>query len=118
MKGACTGAAGTMPASGWSNSNGFRKFLQKHFLIYARHKVTPKQQILLICDRHKSYKTQETIKWARKHGIILFVLPAHNSYLFQPLVVSIFRPLNKYYHSECIQVMFHHIGRTINRYDF
>ena len=53
--------------------------------------------IFLIYDGYASHKNPETIHWARENGIILFVLPAHNSHLLKPLDVAVFGPSKKHY---------------------
>jgi hypothetical protein len=117
MKGACTGADGTMSETGWSNGEIFRHYLEHHFLPYARPSPASNQPILLIYDGHSSHKSPETIKWAREHGIILFVLPAHSSHLLQPLDVAIFGPFKKHYYSECAQFLSRHMGQNITKYN-
>jgi len=91
-KGACTGAAGTLSETGWSNGEVFRHYLEHHFLPFARPTPGSNQPILLIYDSHTSGKSPETIKWAREHGIVLFVLPAHSSHLLKSLDVAFLAP--------------------------
>ncbi|XP_053382770.1 uncharacterized protein LOC128549650 [Mercenaria mercenaria] len=96
-----------MSEKGWSNSELFRYYLEHHFLPFARPTSTSTQPILLIYHGHSSHKNPETIKWAREHGIILFVLPD----------VTIFGPFKRYYYSECAQYMYTHMGQNITRYE-
>ena len=117
MKGASAGANGTLSDSGWSNSDIFKTYLEDHFLPLVRPSTSSNQPILLLLDGHASHKSPETVKWAREHGIILFVLPAHSSHILQPLDVAIFGPFKKYYYSECAQYLYSHMGQTITRYD-
>jgi len=117
MKGGCTGAAGTLSETGWSNGEVFRHYLEHHFLSFAKPTPSSNQLILLIYDGHTSHNRPETIKWAREHEIVLFVLPAHSSHLLQPLDVAISGPFKKHYYSECSQFLSRHMGQNITKYN-
>ena len=59
----------------------------------------------------------ETTKWAREHGLVLFVLSDHSSHLLQPLDVAIFGPFKQHYYSECLQFLSRHMGQNITKYN-
>ncbi|XP_062615613.1 uncharacterized protein LOC134277310 [Saccostrea cucullata] len=48
------GTAGTVSASGWSNTNIFQKYLSEHFMKYVQG-LTNNQPVLLMYDGHKSH---------------------------------------------------------------
>ncbi|KAF7666577.1 hypothetical protein LDENG_00101100 [Lucifuga dentata] len=76
--------------SGCINSELFKKWFLKHFLIHA-----PKERpVLLIFDGHKSPVNLEVVEAARKEKIILLCLPPHCSHILQPLEAGLF-PLLK-----------------------
>lgn len=76
--------------SGCINSELFKKWFLKHFLIYA-----PKERpLLLIFDGHKSPVNLEVVEAARKENVILLCLPPNCSHVLQPLEVGLF-PLLK-----------------------
>ena len=112
MDGSSVGAVGTVSESGWSNSTIFLDWLSNHFT-----KFIPRgETVLLMLDGHKSHLTLNVIEWAKENDIILQLLPAHASHLFQPLDVGCFGPLQKVYDNLC-----HKLMRTkecmITRYD-
>ncbi|XP_041864058.1 uncharacterized protein LOC121654155 [Melanotaenia boesemani] len=72
--------------SGYVNSDLFKKWFLKHFLVHA-----PKERpLLLIFDGHKSPVNLEVVESARKEDIILLCLPPHCSHILQPLDVGLF----------------------------
>ncbi|XP_047235399.1 MFS-type transporter clz9 [Girardinichthys multiradiatus] len=72
--------------SGYVNSELFKKWFLKLFLIHAP-KVRP---LLLIFDGHKSTVSLEVVESARKDGIVLLCLPPHCSHILQPLDTGLF----------------------------
>ncbi|XP_076025081.1 uncharacterized protein LOC143014944 [Genypterus blacodes] len=80
---------------GWSdsgrvNSELFKRWFLKHFLVYA-----PKERpLLLIFDGHKSPVNLEVLEAARKKNVVLLCLPPNCSHLLQPLELGLF-PLLK-----------------------
>lgn len=67
--------------SGCINSDLFKKWFLKHFLMHA-----PKDRpLLLIFDGHKSPVNLEVVEAARKEDVILLCLPPHCSHILQPL---------------------------------
>ena len=55
--------------------------------------------------------------WAKRHNVILFVLPPHSSHLTQPLDVGVFGPFKRMLHNECQSYMRQNPGISISRYD-
>ena len=70
LQNTCTGADGTVSSIGWSNSSIFKQYLL-HFEKYCQGQGTK----LILFDGHKSHINPDTIAWAKKNDIILFVLP-------------------------------------------
>ncbi|XP_073334858.1 uncharacterized protein [Pagrus major] len=72
--------------SGCVNSELFKKWFLKHFLLHA-----PKERpLLLIFDGHKSPVNLEVVEAARKEDIILLCLPPHCSHILQPFDAGLF----------------------------
>ena len=114
LAGKSPGAAATMSDSGWSNHAIFRQYLVEHFVKYAPGRDNEK--CLIVLDGHKSHVSVGLTEWARDHGIILFILPAHTSHILQPMDVSCFGPFEKMFNAEC-----HKLTRltsaTVTRYN-
>jgi hypothetical protein len=94
LKGACTGSAGEMSKTGWSNSAVFLNYLTKHFTKYVATKAS-EVPTLIMYDGHRSHISLTLTEWAKLNNIILFVLPPHSSHVTQPLDVGIFGPFKK-----------------------
>lgn len=60
----------------------------KYFRRATRDSVGPYR--LLLCDGFGSHLTYEVVKFCEKNRILLFFLPAHSSYLLEPLDVGVF----------------------------
>lgn len=72
--------------SGCINSELFKKWFLKHFLLHA-----PKERpLLLIFDGHKSPVNLEVVEAARKEAVILLCLPPHCCHILQPLDTGLF----------------------------
>ena len=53
------------------------------------------RKVLLIFAGHKTHtKILDVINYARDNGVVLISLPLHILHKFQPLDISIFKPLN------------------------
>jgi hypothetical protein len=50
-------------------------------------------------DGHSTHVALDVVKWAWKHRIIIFCLPAHMTAHLQPLDVGLFGPLKTSYKS-------------------
>ena len=112
LEGSTPGTVGTVSKSGWSNSDLFMDFLSNHFKKF----VPGNGHVMLLLDGHKSHVAVSTIEWARRHNIVIQLLPAHTSHLLQPLDVGCYGPLQNMYNSIC-----HRTIRTkqcaLTRYD-
>ena len=107
-----TGSADTVSATGWSNSQIFKEYLD-HFLRFSQGQGTK----LILFDGHRSHVNPDTIAWAQRHDTVLFVLPPHTSWILQPLDVACFGPFSRQYHFEAKIFMSQHPGQVISRYN-
>ncbi|XP_052279003.1 uncharacterized protein LOC127877322 [Dreissena polymorpha] len=115
MNSASAGAHCAMSDSGCVNAEILKEYLQNHFLKYVGSMNTNKNQhVLLIYDGHLSI---DTIEWAKKQNIVLFILPAHTSHLLQPLDVGVLGPFQTYFKTECASFLTLHMCQQITRYD-
>lgn len=64
-----------------------------------------------------SHKTLEAIEAARRHGVILLCFPPHCTHKMQPLDVTFFGPLKRFYKEEADKWMTSHISQRISDYD-
>lgn len=92
--GAPPGTLGVANPSGWMSSELFIKWLQ-HFIENAR--VTKDKPALLIMDNHDSHISIEGIELAKDNGLTLLTFPPHCSHKLQPLDVTVYSPLKRYY---------------------
>lgn len=113
MKNAAPGAEGEMSETGWSNSQVFQNYLTKFFI---KHIRSSEQPTLVLYDGHKSHVNLILTEWAKRHNIILFVLPPHTSHLTQPLDVGVFGPMKGMYNKECQLYMQKNPGIHITKY--
>lgn len=117
MEGAPACSDGEMSKSGWSNSDIFKNYLTKHFLIHTGIKEgnneTPS---LVLYDGHKSHVNMTLKEWAEKRNITLFVLPPHTSHLTQPVDVAVFGPLKSMYNRECQTYLRNNTGINITKH--
>ena len=91
--------------SGWIDLELFYGWMANHF---ARHvKIRP---AILLVDGHKSHINIETSKFCYENDIHLYCLPAHSSYITQPLDVGFFKPLKDSWKKSCERYRFSNPG--------
>lgn len=108
--------AGTLPLyneSGYMTGELFIKWMQ-HFIAHVR--PTPGKKALLILDGHVSHKNVEALDLAKQNSVVLFCLPSHCTHRLQPLDVSFFGPLSKYYDAAVTKWLKTHAGRPVSLY--
>jgi hypothetical protein len=88
--------------------------MKEHFLEYAPRNDKP---LLLMYDGHTTHVNQTVVDWAKKHNIILFVLPPHTSHILQPLDVGVFGPLKTMFYSQCQAYMRENPGEIVTRWN-
>ena len=117
LDGAAAGSDGEMSRKGWSNSAVFYNYLEHHFVTYTSITDTQgDQKTLILYDGHKSHEQLTLTDWAKKHNVILFVLPPHSSHLTQPLDIGVFGPFKFMYNHECKVYTKNNPGITITKY--
>ncbi|XP_053385760.1 uncharacterized protein LOC128550546 [Mercenaria mercenaria] len=114
LQGKSPGADGALSDSGWSNLALFRQYLATHFIKYVPGREG--QKLLVLLDGHRSYGPVGLCEWARDHGIVLFILPAHTSHILQPLDVSCYGPFQRMYDAACHKLM-RQTTSVISRYN-
>jgi hypothetical protein len=97
VDGTPAGSDGQCSQTGWSNSDTFKTYLEKHFLKYAKDVNTGNPTHILF-DGHRSHISHTSqMGWIQK--LLLFVLSPHCSHILQPLDVACFRPMKSFYTS-------------------
>ena len=99
LDGTPAGSDGQCSQTGWSNSDTFKTYLEKHFLKYAKD-VNTGNPTLILFDGHRSHISLTLHKWAESINLLLFVLPPHCSHIRQPLDVACFGPMKSFYNRE------------------
>lgn len=99
LNGTPAGSDGQCSQTGWSNSDTFKTYLEKHFLKYAKD-VNTGNPTLILFDGHRSHISLTLHKWAESKNLLLFVLPPHCSHILQPLDVACFGPMKSFYNRE------------------
>jgi len=85
----------TVQQNGWMCNEGFVNWL-KHFISVVR--PTVEQKVALILDGHVSHcRNLEAINLARSAGVRMISLPPHTTHRLQPLDVTFFGPMGKFY---------------------
>lgn len=114
LVGAPPGSEGAANPSGWSSKEIFLQWLN-HFIKHAG--PTENRPVLLIMDNHDTHISLEVIEIAKSNNVILLTFPPHTSHKLQPLDVSVFGPLKKYYNKECGVWIANHPGKRIDIYN-
>jgi hypothetical protein len=83
-------------ANGWTTDEIGLRWLQKLFIPSTNSRVRGRFR-LLILDGHGSHLTPQFDRICAENDIIPLCMPAHSSYLLQPLDVGCFAPLKKAY---------------------
>ncbi|XP_052074488.1 uncharacterized protein LOC127712217 isoform X1 [Mytilus californianus] len=97
LEGSSPGTSGTVSKDGWSNSEIFMDFLRYHFKKF----VPGEGHLLLLLDGDKSHIPIGTLEWARRHNIVLQLIPALTSHFLLPLDVNCYGPFQNEYNSMC-----------------
>ena len=103
-----------MSPQGWIDQELFALWLQKSFV----KSIPPARPVLLLLDGHSSHYTPEAIKLAAEETVIIFCLPPHMTHVVQPLDVSFFGPLKKYWSKVCHMYMAENPGKVVTKFQF
>ena len=112
MSGAPADTLFTGTTLGWINSTVFFKWF-KFFV----GQIPPKRPVLLLYDGHGSHISTDVIEYPHLHHIEIMCLPAHTSYLLQPLDVGVFKSLKTHFNEACRKFLRSSPGRVITIYD-
>ncbi|XP_052074492.1 uncharacterized protein LOC127712219 isoform X1 [Mytilus californianus] len=97
LEGSSPGTSGTVSKDGWSNSEIFMDFLRNHFKKF----VPGEGHLLILLDGDKSHIPIGTFEWARRHNIVLQLIPTLTSHFLLPLDVNCYGPFQNEYNSMC-----------------
>lgn len=116
LDGTPPGSDGQCSKTGWSNSEVFKTYLEKHFLKYVCHEKSG-NTLLILFDGHRSHISLTLQQWAESKNIILFILPPHCSHILQPLDIGCFGPLKACYNREAQLYMRKNPGCKITKFN-
>ena len=98
IAGGPSGCTGTAHSSGWMTSDSFLAWME-HFVKFSHcSAVNP---VLLLLDNHESHISFECLEFAKQNGITVVSFPPHTTHKLQPLDVSVYGPLKRYYNAAC-----------------
>ncbi|KAH7462731.1 hypothetical protein FOMA001_g18485 [Fusarium oxysporum f. sp. matthiolae] len=86
----------TSSEKGWTNNHIALIWLKMVFIPSTKLE-NPKEPRLLILDGHGSHMTKDFLFECCNNNIFVLFLPAHSSYVLQPLDVAVFGPLKRAY---------------------
>lgn len=113
--GAPPGSIVTVSETGYINSELFVQWM-KHFIDIV--KPSQDKNVLLLLDGHTTHsRNLESIKLARENYIVLLQLPGHTTHRLQPLDVSIFGPMSKYYIQAVETWLRSNPGKAVSQYE-
>lgn len=111
--GAPPGTVGAANPSGWISSDLFITWL-KHFIDHTR--PCTEKPVLLLMDNHDSHLSIEAISLAKENGVVLLTFPPHCSHKLQPLDISVYGPLKRYFNDATNSWHLEHPGETVSIY--
>lgn len=114
MDGAPPGSQGSCTDNGWVNGPTFLLWL-KHFVEIVR--PTEERKCLLLLDNHESHKFYPALEFASRNNVIFLSFAPHTTNKMQPLDVTVYGPIKKYFEQELNTFQKNHVGRIINQYD-
>lgn len=103
----------TVSENGWTNDNIGLIWLKDHFDKYTQGRTVGNYR-LLILDGYGSHVTAEFDQYCSQNSIILLCMPPHSSHILQPLDVSCFSVLKRFYGrgvEETIRAGINHIDK-------
>ncbi len=103
-----------MSERGWTDQELFFHWMSELFI----PNIPPTRPVLLLVDGHSSHYEPDTIRMPAEEGIVIFCLPPHTTHLSQPLDVSFFGPLKRYWSSACHTYMQENPGRVVTKFTF
>lgn len=114
IEGAPPGTLGLATQTGWMNGELFIHAL-RHFI---KHMGCSKDNpAILLMDNHESHVSFEVVEIARQNGLSIVTFPPHCSHRLQPLDVSVYGPMKKFYNKAVNEWNVSHAGKRITIYD-
>lgn len=98
MIGGPAGCIGTANPSGWMTAECFLQWM-KHFATFAQ--CSSENRVLLLLDNHDSHISYDCLQFASENGITMLTFPPHTTHKLQPLDVSVYGPLKRFYNASC-----------------
>lgn len=95
--------------NGWSCDALGLDWLENVFDRYTKQKAGNRRRLLLV-DGHSSHVNMKFINLCDSLRILLMILPPHSTHRLQPLDVSLFAPLARYYTNGLNELMFNSLG--------
>ncbi|XP_043234053.1 uncharacterized protein LOC122387709 [Amphibalanus amphitrite] len=114
VDGGPAGSDGYATPKGWMTSEVFLLAFQ-HFVKHA--KPSKERPVLLLMDNHESHMSLALIMEAREAGVVILTFPPHCSHRLQPLDVSVYGPVKRFYQTSMTEYMLSHPGRRPSIYD-
>ena len=102
--------------NGWISADSFFGWLANLFFPSIQDKV--RFPIIIFMDGHTSHINLAVSTFCKEHNIILYCFPAHASHIMQPLDVSVYGPLKKYWNSQLNEFAKEYRGLAMNRSHF
>ena len=100
--------------NGWINSDCFFSWLSNHFY----PEVKAKTPVILFLDGHTSHINLAVYDFCKDYGIIIYCFPPHASHVIQPLDVSVYGPLKKFWNQSIRDFSCNAMGTAMNRAHF
>ncbi|XP_064639539.1 uncharacterized protein LOC135495059 [Lineus longissimus] len=114
VEGAPASTLGLATPTRWMNSKLFPQVLRHSIKHMGCSKEKP---ALLLVDNHDSHCSLEVVDLARENCLTIVTFPPHCSHKLQPLDISVYGPLKKYYSAAANEWNLSHPGRRITIYD-
>lgn len=108
------GCQATCSDNGWVNGPVFQTWLE-FFVETVR--PTKDKKVLLLLDNHEAHKYYPALEYASKNNVIFVSFAPHATNKLQPLDVSVYGPLKKFFEQELNIFQKQFAGRIVNQYD-
>lgn len=113
LTGAPPGTIGVANPSGWISAELFVTWL-KHFIEHTHPTVD--KPVILLMDNHDSHLSIAAIDFAKESGVVFLTFPPHCSHKLQPLDISVYGSLKRYFNDATNSWHLEHPGNTVSIY--
>lgn len=114
LSGAPVGSDGAAYPSGWMTAQNFVLYL-KHFIKFV--KSSKESPVLVVLDNHESHISVEALNICKDNGIVMVTFPPRCSHKLQPLDLTVFGPLKRFYNIALTDWLSMNPGKTCTIYD-